>query len=669
MLRTILSALVFLLAHETLSAQPTRPYSHEATAELQTSPPRITVRWKPNSQATQTFLYRKQVGDLQWTLTQTLPATDSVYVDSSIQAGTAYEYYISSNTGGGNPDAWAVIGSGIDLPADPNFGPVLLIIDSAYAQPLVGELAAYQEVLSAEGWQVLTSFVHPDSENVQSIKTLITQTRQTHPNLRGVVLLGHIPVPYSGELNPDAHNDHIGAWPADLYYGEFDGNWTDANVNNTSASRSANHNVPGDGKFDPSELAQVGSPVDIFVGRVDFHDLPAFSLSDTLLLQRYLQKNIAFRRGDVAYTRRGLVEDNFGVLSGFEAFAVNGFSAFAGFFGPDSVREEDFRPTLQNNNYLWAYGTGGGSYSSAGGIINSNQLSNDSLQTVFTMLFGSYFGDWDSQNNLMRAALASRGNILTCSWAGRPNWHYHTMGAGRPIGESFLLSVNNTTIGATPQQYAAGFGAGGVHIALMGDPTLRMLPFAGPTAWDTLFTVEDSIRLRWQAAPDTTIDGYFVYRAVHPDSQYIQLTPQPVQDTTWLDTLPIDGLNAYRVYAARLEETASARFWNLSPGLRDTISIDLDTLITQRQEPTAALAAARVFPNPSNGLISLRLPATPPQNANYVVRVFSTGGQELARRPITGRSTTLHLDHLPTGLYLLQLSAGEYSRSFRILIE
>ena len=55
----------------------------------------------------------------------------------------------------------------------------------------------------------------------------------------------------------------------------------------------------------------------------------------------------------------------------------------------------------------------------------------DSLQSVFTFLFGSYFGDWDSPDNFLRAALAS-GTILSNAWSGRPLWSMHYMAMGDP---------------------------------------------------------------------------------------------------------------------------------------------------------------------------------------------------------------------------------------------
>src|SRR3712207_9501473 len=67
------------------------------------------------------------------------------------------------------------------------------------------------------------------------------------------------------------------AWPADMYYGDIDGEWSDDNVENTGATRPENHNVIGDGKFD---LDIIPSDIDLMVSRIDFHNLPVFSRSE-----------------------------------------------------------------------------------------------------------------------------------------------------------------------------------------------------------------------------------------------------------------------------------------------------------------------------------------------------------------------------------------------------
>lgn len=90
-------------------------------------------------------------------------------------------------------------------------------------------------------------------------------------------LIGRVPVPYSGNENPDGHGDHKGAWPADckytfllltttnanlrirpaFYTSLIDNYWTDSVVNNPGASDPRNQNVPGDGKYDQTYVDRI----------------------------------------------------------------------------------------------------------------------------------------------------------------------------------------------------------------------------------------------------------------------------------------------------------------------------------------------------------------------------------------------------------------------------
>ena len=84
------------------------------------------------------------------------------------------------------------------------------------------------------------------NDSPQQVRDLI----QAESEVEAVLLIGHVPVQYSGNMYPDGHIDHQGVWPADTYYADMDGEWTDISVNETSASRPENHNVPEDGRFD-----------------------------------------------------------------------------------------------------------------------------------------------------------------------------------------------------------------------------------------------------------------------------------------------------------------------------------------------------------------------------------------------------------------------------------
>src|SRR5688572_19413921 len=169
-------------------------------------------------------------------------------------------------------------------------------------------------------------------------------------------------------IYPDLHTEHLGAWPADVYYGEMDGTWTDATAHKDDCEFPENNNVPGDGKFDQSEIP---GDVELEVGRVDMWNLPAFEpRSEVELLRRYLRKNHEFRHGRLRAPPRGLIRDNFGVVQD-DAPAVDAWRAFPALFGKNGWKEigaDKFFPTLDSEAYLWAFGAGGGDRDKADGV-------------------------------------------------------------------------------------------------------------------------------------------------------------------------------------------------------------------------------------------------------------------------------------------------------------
>ena len=100
------------------------------------------------------------------------------------------------------------------------------------------------------------------------------------------------------------------------------------------------------------------------------------------------------------------------------------------------------------------------------------------------------------------------------------------------------------------------------HLALMGDPSLRMFVVAPPTgavaAW-----AGAGVSLRWGPSPDTAL-GYHVYRADNPGLPVRRLTDRLLADTTFTDAGPIPVGARYLVRAVKLEVTASGSFYNPS---------------------------------------------------------------------------------------------------------
>ncbi len=313
--------------------------------------------------------------------------------------GTAYEYQVRRAA---NVAGYGYLATGIAIPLVEDRGKVILVVDATMAAPLATELTRLQQDLAGDGWTVLRHDVSRTA-TVPSVKALVKADYDADPTrVKSVFLFGHVPVPYSGSLAPDGHPDHVGAWPADLYYGEMDGVWTDTQTLTGTGRQS---NVPGDGKFDQS-YAPSGT-VELAVGRVDLANMPAFApKTEVDLLRQYLNKDHGFRVKAWTLPARGLIDDNFGAFGG-EAFASTGWRAFSAFFGPANVFALDWFGTLAANGYLWAYGCGGGNYTGAGGVGSTSNFAATDTKTAFTFLFGSYFGDWDVSNNFLRAPLAT----------------------------------------------------------------------------------------------------------------------------------------------------------------------------------------------------------------------------------------------------------------------
>lgn len=561
--------LLILLLPVTIWAQQSPDYGVQVWAEVQANPPRIKVIWTSAGQpATGYTIYRKLKSEQSWGIALgAFSDTTFSYTDNNVLVGEEYEYRIVRS--GPSYTGYGYINSGIEIPAKNILGKIVLVIDTTHLNALSMEIDRLEQDMNAEGWQVIRVVVSPN-DAVGLVKSKIkAHYLADTAGVRSVFLLGHVPVPYSGNLAPDGHiPDHQGAWPADVYYGDMDTIWRDSFISSTVASQTRHHNIPGDGKFDESLLS---SDVELEVGRVDFYNMPAFGISETEMLRRYLDKNHAYRTRQFQPLYRCLIDDNFQGFNG-EAFGASAWKNFAPLLGTDSIYSSiDYFPSLRSDSYIWSYGCGGGSYTSCGGVGNTTNFVNDSVQGIFTMLFGSYFGDWDSQNNLLRAAIGS-GTMLASFWSGIPHAQFHHMGLGETIGYGVRLTQNNSST------YFGNYGYRFVHIALMGDPTLRMYIIDPPKNL-SIATSSEGASLSWTASNDPVL-GYNVYRK-DSVSDWVKVNMQPITTNAYFDSCLVAGSYQYLVKAIRLEVTPSGSFYNLSPGIFGSAIISDENLVAQ----------------------------------------------------------------------------------------
>lgn len=638
LLLLFLSSLLYLQA-------PAQTYAENLSvmlrAQVQDSPAQIKLFWPAHASATGYKVYRKLPSAGSWgSILATVPGSDTSYTDNSVSAGTLYEYMVQRLVSGGNGFGYMV--SGINTEINPNKGYLILAVDSTFTTSLAAEIDQLVKDYEADGWFVKRFDINR-SNPVPVVKSKILALYNESPvNTRALMLLGHIPVPYSGLMNPDGHPDHYGAWPADVFYGEMTSTWGDVSANDVTATDVRNRNIPGDGKYDEDFLP---SDLELQVGRVDFYDLPVFAESETQLMQKYLDKLHAFKTRGFIPMDRALIEDNFTGMA--EGFAATGFMNYAPMVGPLEINTGDYTSDLQTGSYLCSYGTGPGTYTSAGSIISSGDFAADSIQSVFTFLFGSYFGDWDTPNNLLRSSLGS-GTVLTNAWAGRPHWHIHQMAMGENIGHSARAVQNNSGL-----YFGSTLGAFNrwIHIALMGDPSLR-LHYIAPASNLNVTTMSLGYPLMSWTASTEPVLGYHVFRRGITEDNWQQVTPATPITVTGLGdmTVPANGTYVYMVRAVRVQTTASGTYYNMSLGAVDTITTTTIG-ITENIRPGFVL-----YPNPAAHTLNINFDADMAGQALTITNVLGETVYTANINQAAGSTTSIDVSGFSRGIYFVNLN-------------
>jgi hypothetical protein len=666
-------------------AQTCENFSVPISTSLQLSPPQITLHWWPDPLATSYTVNRRTfAGSDNWAQIGSGGALDSVYVDTKVNVGDRYEYQVFKQWKSGTVtyNGYGYIAAGIKAPLIDNMGSVLLLIDDSVATFLTTELSTLEQDLIHDGWTVYTQRVSRNAK-VTDVKNYVVSTQGLDQNLRTVFIFGHVPVPYSGDINPDGHPQHLGAWPADVYYGSINGDWTDTDVNDTLGDRAQTRNKPGDGKFDQSEPS---NPMDLEVGRVDLWGMTDFKLSEVELLRQYLNKDHNFRVGALTAPARAFISDNFGAFTGTDAaesFASSAWRTYSGFFGLDSIHVgggSTWFTTLDSQVYLCAYGCGPGDYTDAGGIGGTTNFASTPSKAIFTMLFGSFFGDWDIENNFLRAPLCSEYG-LTCCWAGRPQWLLHPMAIGETIGWCTRLTQDSSAFYVPVQynsrtyNYASDYTSGPqsfVGTALMGDPTLKLQYIPPIQSLTNSVSNGNWVKLQWTASPSSAVEGYYAYRATNSGGPFQRISAElPNTATTYTDSNAVKDSDFYMVRAIVLQSTASASYYGASEGVETEAKGVTASVQSDGKQIVASLNARRI----STGFA---IEMTAPRDEEVRLAVYDVTGREVAILKsgllVSGTSKafwnllTSDGSVAPSGAYFVRLLGPEKPLSAKIVL-
>lgn len=546
------------------------------SAEIGTSPPTITLNWQPHDNATGYNIYRKTRDALDWG-SPTAAGIVTTWTDNAVAIGDVYEYRVE-RTGSGCTQQDGYILAGLNAPLNDDRGKLILLVDDTFSVSLADKLSRLEDDLRGDGWQVLRHDL-PRSATQTDVKATIQTNYALDPtNVKAVFIFGHLAVPYSGMHATDEHE--LRAWPSDTYYADMDGTWSDSNIN-------TNGNVPNDGIWDVRQITPKTSGADtapeLIIGRVDLHDLPAFApLTETELMARYLDKNHAFRHKQTSVRMRGIIMDKFGEGAGWETPGVAQWTSMTPLVGNGEHWFDE--PTsnsgsqYESGTYMMHYrkdkyfNTDGYIMADVSGFASNTEIydsyktvdySTDMPPVIFLNKFGSYFGEWDSSDNLLRAPLAGETYGLATVWGGWGTWTYHHMGLGEPIGNT-VKATHHATVAQSSggHLYNTWYTHTRPEMSLMGDPTLRMHmvePVSG------LSSGSRGADLSWDA-PRESVDGYHVYRADSPTGKFTRLTSEPITTTNYNDSSVSSGIYTYMVRAISLETTPSGSFYNASQG-------------------------------------------------------------------------------------------------------
>ena len=131
------------------------------------------------------------------------------------------------------------------------------------------------------------------------------------------------------------------------------------------------------------------------------------------------------------------------------------------------------------------------------------------------------------------------------------------MALGETIGYGAKMTMNSQPY--HPKQYERS-----VHIALMGDPTLRLHPVL-PAAHLSAGRSGAGATLTWSPSPDSAVAGYHVYKSASGKGPFTRVNSSLVQGTSFSDTSSAGAV--YMVRAVKLEQSASGTYWNASQGI------------------------------------------------------------------------------------------------------
>jgi len=231
------------------------------------------------------------------------------------------------------------------------------------------------------------------------------------------------------------------------------------------------------------------------------------------------------------------------------------------------------------------------------------------------------------------------------------------MAMGETIGYCQNLMVNNNNT------YYQHFAIRNVHIALMGDPTLRMYVISPPSNLQ-LTEVNNRVELSWTASADNVL-GYQIFRKDSVDGIYNRVNQGIISGTAYTDSFfESNGDFNYSVRAVKLEESMSGTFYNLSGGSLASIQ----TIYTSVEERIVDIIFT-LNPNPAKNIFTLTYSGFEP--GFYKLCIENSIGQKLKSINVqceNNGNIEIDISNIPQGVYIVSLRNANGNHSDKLLI-
>lgn len=298
---------------------------------------------------------------------------------------------------------------------------------------------------------------------------------------------------------------------------------------------------------------------------------------------------------------------------------------------------ELFPPEMQDTVYVFAI----------------EQLPNGRLY-LFGSVHGAYSDDggqtWDvvyhAMNSFPRTMLflddqngyvGFDGGRLAATTNGGESWTLVTNGEFTTQPISNLFAINNTTIMTTVSGFSRCSSDGGL-------------------TWSTGACGGVSAPGEIVVGPD----GTYYSGELFPSQQDLLSNIQRSLDQgqTWE---PVAGFCTYAIPGA---VTPNNRYLYVYQSAGFLGRVDLDAIVNT-ETPRSAIETAKVYPNPTSGVLQVALPN---QSSTAHLSLYNLQGQLVKQQSARSNTETIDLSNLPVGMYLLRVKGEGWLQSARVMV-